>query len=431
MMSNRWLSGGVIKISSMIVIAVNLLFLLFLIAINEAYSAPVAGQDKKVAKCVFYSADAESIAKAECQQCHQETKVLLEVEGAKHGLLTCRKCHLPDPEIDLGEIKREDILPKCSKCHEKPPHGSDLVDCGSCHSKAHSPRKIPANKSMADGCHVCHEKLNKDVKTFVTQHTELYCTGCHHTNHRYKPDCLECHQLHKGVFPMAGSIVDDTLFFSRCLNCHPPHKVFKVAYPADTPSSVCKNCHRKAGDMLEKNISKHSALQCNRCHPDRHQQIKRCKECHDNPHVKVKLRKFNACGECHGVAHNVIKAFLSSRQVCVNCHVNRTPKFASENNLWIHAPVTKENCTVCHHHHPRSSDVSNPYLLRDKPANLCVKCHSEGLIRMSKSHQQSRNCVECHNPHLGRNKLLLIKDYKEVKRLPKPSAPFPSKKAGK
>ncbi|WP_136810114.1 cytochrome c3 family protein [Desulfosediminicola flagellatus] len=107
---------------------------------------------------------------------------------------------------------------------------------------------------------------------------------------------------------------------------------------------------------------------------------------------------------------------LPFREICVNCHANRSPTFASENNLWLHAPATKGGCTICHVPHQSRF----PALLKGTPANLCTMCHPEELIKFSKSHSESKDCSLCHTPHLGKDKLLLIQDYKEVRWLPEP-----------
>ena len=112
---------------------------------------------------------------------------------------------------------------------------------------------------------------------------------------------------------------------------------------------------------------------------------------------------------------------LPLKKVCVNCHENRTAAFASANNLWLHAPVTKNNCIVCHTPH----QSKYPDLLKDTTEKLCTMCHSEGLIRLTKSHQELKDCLECHTAHLGKDKFLLVKDYKEIRLLPDPASAIP------
>ncbi len=111
------------------------------------------------------------------------------------------------------------------------------------------------------------------------------------------------------------------------------------------------------------------------------------------------------------------------KEICVSCHKNKSAEYALANNLWLHAPVNKANCTVCHSPH-RSI---NKALLKNRAEDLCVMCHSSGLIRMTQTHQESNKCTECHTSHLGKDKSLLIKDHKENTKLPDPSFDFPDR----
>ena len=145
------------------------------------------------------------------------------------------------------------------------------------------------------------------------------------------------------------------------------------------------------------------------------------------------------CGECHqvsstqsfgrsarsgmptisfGTGGGAGEKRLPVKKVCVSCHENRSAAYASANSLWLHAPATKYNCIVCHDPH----QSSYPDLLKDDTDKLCIMCHSKGLIGLTKEHRELKDCLKCHNPHLGQNKFLLVKDYKEIRRLPTPSA---------
>ena len=254
----------------------------------------------------LYAGEVQPMPIEKCMQCHPLIAQLLISAGARHAHVECRECHLQVHSYFPGKNKYEDILPKCARCHEYP-HGEELVNCSNCHQEAHAPLFIPASNDLGQGCYVCHEKLTKDMNTFVTQHTEFSCTACHHTRHGKTPECLECHQGHKGSPPSAGAAMSDLTPLGQCLNCHPPHKALKVIYPDDTPDTACAYCHRKASAMLAKTISKHSALQCIQCHPQKHRNIKRCKECHGNPHPEEMTNNFNTCGQCHGVAHSIVR----------------------------------------------------------------------------------------------------------------------------
>jgi len=242
----------------------------------------------------------------ECMQCHPAIATLLRTAGAKHSRVQCRQCHLQFHTFVAGKTDYNDILPKCTRCHNHP-HGEELLQCSSCHQEAHAPLAIPAGRALSQGCYVCHPVQDKDIKTFSNRHTDLYCTACHHTKHGFIPDCLECHKKHTGTVPTPGKMLPRTAPLDQCLSCHPPHKALKVAYPENTPNTVCSYCHRKAGEMLERSNTKHTALPCIKCHPHQHKTIKRCIECHGRPHPEGMLKKFRSCAGCHGVAHSLVR----------------------------------------------------------------------------------------------------------------------------
>jgi hypothetical protein len=153
--------------------------------------------------------------------------------------------------------------------------------------------KLVANRSLEQGCQVCHPELDNEMKTYQTQHTEFYCFTCHHTRHGHVPECMECHQAHTR-----------TMTESECTVCHPPHKALQVVYPEDISPKSCTPCHQYAYDMLQESSTKHTALSCAKCHPE-HRTIVQCGECHPETHDVDMLEEFPVCQQCHGVAHSL------------------------------------------------------------------------------------------------------------------------------
>ncbi len=254
-------------------------------------------------------ADGEEMTRLECMKCHPIITGMLVKAGAAHRQVPCRACHLKFHVYEQGVTDYNSILPRCSRCHGQP-HGEELTHCSSCHSEAHSPLDIPASLSLAQGCYVCHEAIDKEIKTYFTRHTELYCTACHHTKHGTIPACLECHQPHTGIFPARTPAQEPAAprLLSQCVTCHPPHSALNADLPDNTPNQACALCHREAYEELVKSGTKHSRLQCTRCHPGKHRTIKRCRECHgEEPHPAEMLRRAGSCGSCHGVAHSIIR----------------------------------------------------------------------------------------------------------------------------
>lgn len=108
---------------------------------------------------------------------------------------------------------------------------------------------------------------------------------------------------------------------------------------------------------------------------------------------------------------NPWRLVLPVDQLCMKCHRYDTSEKSFSGELWIHAPSAQGACIFCHSAH----QSQNPQLLRSKSSTLCAeRCHLEGYIMKVKAHQGSRECIECHNPHVGVNTLMLKKDYREV-----------------
>ena len=230
----------------------------------------------------------------ECARCHKHICDLIITQGGKHGI-ECKRCHVQF-HVDTkgtGYVQHEDILPKCESCHRQI-HGPDLALCSECHIDAHAPLNIPVERALESGCSICHPEVDREMKTYVTRHTDmLYCSSCHHTRHRHVPECMECHETHATGMTQA-----------ECLTCHPPHKTLQVVYPQDIPSESCDVCHRDVYEALKQSDRKHRDISCAKCHPEEHRNILRCKECHPDAHGNAMMEKFLVCGSCHGVAHN-------------------------------------------------------------------------------------------------------------------------------
>ncbi len=59
-----------------------------------------------------------------------------------------------------------------------------------------------------------------------------------------------------------------------------------------------------------------------------------------------------------------------------------------------------------------------------KPEEICHNCHSDEKVMNIPDHSKPGECLDCHNPHLGKNRLLLKKEYQEEHHLVK--QPFDS-----
>jgi len=99
------------------------------------------------------------------------------------------------------------------------------------------------------------------------------------------------------------------------------------------------------------------------------------------------------------------------QELCIECHTSKSSKSAFSRDLWIHGPVSSGTCTICHSPHA----TQYRYMLRNGNSNqMCAMCHEEGFISNTEDHREGKDCITCHNAHLGKSRFLLKKDFDEV-----------------
>lgn len=96
-------------------------------------------------------------------------------------------------------------------------------------------------------------------------------------------------------------------------------------------------------------------------------------------------------------------------ELCSGCHTGKSVASAYEAGLWVHGPVSTGYCVLCHGPHAGPE----PYMLSKKTDTLCLECHGNGLVFNLNEHKEMRDCLKCHNAHLGKDSRLLKADYRE------------------
>lgn len=148
------------------------------------------------------------------------------------------------------------------------------------------------------------------------------------------------------------------------------------------------------------NFETHAAQKpCISCHP------KVGKGKHVHPALKM------GCDKCHvtsgGKEHpkhaESIKLSLAMPGLCYKCH-----REANFTGSYVHSPVAKGNCSICHD--PHRSDVQEP--LRKEPQDICFGCHAEVEFTRKYIHPVAlAGCGKrCHNPHASDYPHLLQSD---------------------
>lgn len=257
---------------------------------------PPAGAD-------LYTKDLKPLAPEECGRCHTYQFNWLKDRGGKHQL-DCAFCHEKfhayNPKLDNWDA----IMPRCQGCHQLP-HDNNFSDCMECHLQPHAPMVIEfavlEQPVSAEGeqhvlaCAKCHNKEGTEFAGFPSKHNSaVNCNGCHANEHGTIPSCLDCHDPHLA-----------TQEYRDCLECHAPHSASTIRqYSENVPNVACSACHDDVYDLLQGNVTRHSAMQCATCHPT-HGRIQKCQDCHGAPHGDVLHQRFADCLECHIDPHNL------------------------------------------------------------------------------------------------------------------------------
>jgi hypothetical protein len=136
-----------------------------------------------------------------CPVCHASPKEQLVKFPSKHSMLTCQKCHTS-----------HGYKPSCFTCHKPHNVGQELATCTGCHP-VHKPLLITYEKDVpAATCGSCHGKVYAKWQKTLSRHSKVNCATCHHSKHRYVPQCTECHAA-----PHKKEILSR---FPSCLSCH-------------------------------------------------------------------------------------------------------------------------------------------------------------------------------------------------------------------
>jgi len=248
-----------------------------------------------------YEVVIKPLSTAECGQCHLSVFQAIKTDGGRHQI-DCVQCHTEYHVYNPRKKNYDEIMPKCALCHlsasEGPFHGESkvLTPCLDCHADPHKPLKIPMPAEAA--CPQCHTKEDNEIKNYPSKHaTDVACTNCHAEKHGYIPECSACHESHSPEIQLATQ---------DCMSCHPGHKPTQIVYAKETPSAICAGCHGEVNDLLQRNVTKHTAALCADCHPA-HKEIPACSRCHGEPHSKTMLVDVTKCGDCHGTAHDLFK----------------------------------------------------------------------------------------------------------------------------
>lgn len=137
-----------------------------------------------------------------------------------------------------------------------------------------------------------------------------------------------------------------------------------------------------------------------------------CYQCHDTSGTfafrktgKKEVGDIPRLGELSG------RLVAPLEDICTECHIQKLARSANSKDFWLHGPVAGGNCTFCHSPHQSPFQYM---LLKEKSIELCTQCHVKGYVLEIEEHKKDKECISCHNPHIGKSRFLLKKDFNEM-----------------
>jgi len=339
-----------------------------------------------------------------------------------HGDLSCVMCH---QDLDGADLPHEDTLAPvdCSICHDAASqahraslHGKALArgdemapTCSDCHGKhdirSHTDPDSPtATINVPVLCGKCHREGSPVSRTHTIDQSNILsnysqsihgeglyrqgltvtavCTSCH-TAHDILPHedprssinrnnitrtCTHCHarieQVHRQV-------IDGKLWETEpgkipvCVDCHSPHKIRNVLYPAGAANRDCLRCHSDPELTMERDGETVSLYV-------------------DEEAFDAGAHRNTACAQCHtDVTPSRKRACetVASTPDCSVCHAAQVEQYQMSSHGTLHAEKDPDApyCLDCHdNHYTQSKNVpSSPTFARNVPV-LCATCHRIG-----------------------------------------------------
>ncbi|MBL8293647.1 MAG: hypothetical protein JNN08_17505 [Bryobacterales bacterium] len=335
-----------------------------------------------------------------CTACHSDLEKKEMPHAEKLEKVDCGLCH-PDQQSQFEASlhgraagRGDRYAPVCKSCHgthnvlRASAPGSPISTmevprlCGGCHREGtpvSMTRGIPQTNILENYTDSIHgEGLFKRGLTVTA-----VCTSCH-TSHFVLPHtdprssiakskipatCTKCHAqietVHRKV--IRGELWEkEPHLIPACVDCHEPHKVRRVFYPAGMSDRDCQRCH---GDSAMKATAKTKGKAMLAVDQG---------ELARSRHARV------ACVQCHtgGTPSNVRPCVSMTQKVdCSICHADAVSQYreSTHGRLLAQGSPDAPTCRECHSPHGTlgKNDSASPTFSRNIPA-LCGSCHRTG-----------------------------------------------------
>jgi len=303
-----------------------------------------------------------------------------------------------------------------------------------------------ANAEQAGNCFECHEKAQFTDKVVHKPVGTGKCTTCHNPHVaryagllRYEGGklCFSCHEDERES--LKTGIVHEPINSDQCTVCHTPHSASEKGLVRKDIKLDCLRCHSSMKEKYKYTHEPYRNGECGSCHRPHNSEWsmllvttkdKLCAECHDDAALKSKhsgypgtLRNCLTCHNPHGSERKgMIRNFLHDpyKNGCADCHEKSSGSVGVEKCIECHSGVVEQmqrthshlaqkdgnSCVNCHS--PHAGDEKRLLLMREK--QVCAQCHRPSIDLYKNSpfrHASIDNCTDCHHPHGGNDMAML------------------------
>ncbi len=353
----------------------------------------------------------------ECVMCHQDLAGEELPHGDEPARVDCSPCHdrqaaEHDHSLHGRAARRGDELaPSCATCHgthgirshNDPGSPTALLNipqlCGKCHHEG-TPvsltHEIPQDRILENYSESIHGQGLYEKGLIVT----AVCTSCH-TSHNILPHTEKdssihaanvartCTQCHGRIEDVHRKVIEGRLWEEEphkipvCVDCHSPHKIRRVFYPAGLANQDCLKCHGDPELTLERDGATVSLYVDGEVYAATAHATVGCAQCH----TEVRTSRERPCET------------VTAPVDCSICHAEPVNEFfgSTHGTLLAAGDHDAPSCQDCHARHAtqKKTNPTSPTYPRNVPV-LCAKCHRVGEQAAVRIHSEVPDIVQSY-----------------------------------
>ena len=268
-------------------------------------------------------------------------------------------------------------------CFAGPLLAAEQDACFSCHDKKLFQGNVVHKPVAAGECSVCHNPHVARFKGLLRYEKGKLCYSCHQEKEK---------DFKKGI-------VHEPIYRNECTACHEPHAASEKGLVPKNIKASCLRCHSGLKEQYKHTHEPYLNGECSSCHQPHNS---------DRP-MLLAMAPEELCRSCHEEKALQAKhaGYPGTLRGCLTCHnPHGSDRPALIRNV-LHAPYQK-GCDTCHV--GSSGKVS---------VDKCKECHAKVVDQMQTTHshltrRDGNSCVNCHTPHAGDEKRLLLTREKQV-----------------